>query len=376
MDLKVREFPDCDEDETTSDLTVTFFTFADGETGAWTGGPSTCAADQPETFIYPMCCVETDALPPVQIEACTPMTFTHLLDHPDVEFWEWTVDVPPTILGPEDGEGPNGITIISTIENTGTSVEFVTYNVAGFSGGECPAALLTITVVLYPELAVEMEPFTACATPFNPYELIPTVTGGQPASYVYDWFDGSSDPTLLIDNPVPGQQYTVTVTDGVGCSGTASVVLDVYETFPVDIDAPAIGQCFTDGAITLNANAEDGTPAYTFEWTSPMGNMSAGTSVEALEEGQWLVIATDSEGCMGEDSVSLDFFDSPTIEVSPGVIAVCPDNPNPQQIIAIANGGQPPYEFTWTTPGGIFSTGFIFADIIGSYSIFVSDFTM
>ena len=374
MDLKVRDFPDCQEDETTSDLSVTFFTFADGETGAWTGGPSTCAADQPETFIYPMCCSEQEFLPGDNIEACTPTVFSTLLDYPTVEFWEWTVDHGSAVIGPMGGSGPNGTQIVNTLENTGTSEELVTYNILGFAGGECPVASMMFNVLLYPELTVEMDPFTACATPFDPYELIPTVSGGQPSTYQYEWHDGSTDPTLLIDAPAVGQVYSVTVTDAIGCSGTAQVTLDVYETFPVDIDAPGVGQCFTDGPMTLNGSAEDGMPAYTFEWTSPMGNTSSGTSVEALEEGWWNLVATDSEGCMGEDSVQLDFYESPEVSVSPDVIAVCPDNPNPEQIIAIATGGTAPYEFTWTTPNGIFSTGFIWADVIGDYSIFVSDF--
>ena len=49
MDLKV-------DSNCTGPLKVTFHTFADGELGAWTGGISSCASDQPFSFIYPSSC--------------------------------------------------------------------------------------------------------------------------------------------------------------------------------------------------------------------------------------------------------------------------------------------------------------------------------
>ena len=379
FDLDVRDAPDCETDETYSDLTLTFFSFADGEVGSWNGGPSVCALDEPFFLTPPMCCVEVvnagENLDPI----CTDGIFNYTLDWAnfpgaaEVDFWEWTVSIGPGIVGPQDGQGPNGTTVISTIENTGTDMELVTYNFLGFAGGECPAIILEVNIEVYPELMVTMDPFTVCATPNNPYTIIPNVMGGQPGTYQYEWHDGSSEDQYEVAAPVPGATYVVTVTDDVGCSGTASVVLDVYETFPVEIDAPITEQCASDGTIDFSASASDGMPAYSFEWTSPGGSNASGPNITTDEGGQWNVVVTDSEGCMGEDSVQIEFWESPNVEVFPDQIAVCLDVPNAQQIQALVNGGQNPYEYEWTTPSQTFTTSFILADEIGTYNILVTD---
>ena len=50
MELLVRSDADCH-----SDLSVALFTFTDGETGAWSGGPSVCAGDKPLYVRYRTC---------------------------------------------------------------------------------------------------------------------------------------------------------------------------------------------------------------------------------------------------------------------------------------------------------------------------------
>jgi PKD domain/Secretion system C-terminal sorting domain len=380
MDLKVKDYPACKENETTSDLSVSFFTFSDGETGAFIGGPSICATDQPETFIYPMCCVELEILDALIDPFCSPGTFVYALDHPNVEFWEWTVygiqynDLPSTIVGPTDGSGVNGTNVINTIVNYGTTEEYITYEFVGFLGGDCPAVVKFVNLIVGPDIDVELSPLRVCATPFLPYELIPIVSGGNSSSYLYEWFDGTTDSILLIDSPVAGQRYSVTVTDVSGCTGTAAVVPDVYESFQVQINASALRQCLSDGPITIDVFADGGVPDYVFQWTSPTGELLSGMSVTTTEQGQWTVVAIDSEGCMGEDSILLEFWDSLAVTVSPEVPAICMYNPYPPMVIAVIQSGTPPYEFLWTTPGDVFSTSFIFVDAIGQYSIAVTDF--
>ncbi|MDX1478920.1 MAG: PKD domain-containing protein, partial [Saprospiraceae bacterium] len=55
FELTVRPVPVCDTDST-SDLSVGFFTFADGETGTWTGGPSNCGQGAPAFARFELCC--------------------------------------------------------------------------------------------------------------------------------------------------------------------------------------------------------------------------------------------------------------------------------------------------------------------------------
>ena len=372
LDLTVKDYPNCEQTPNSSDLTVGFFPFAHGETGAWKGSSSVCSADAPSVVKYPMCCVEDESLTEHYPEFCTPGTFAYTPDHPGVDFWEWVVNPPPNVVGPTSGSGAAGTTVVNTVNNTGVTTEIIEYVFQGYSGGNCPSVIKKVLVLAYPELVADMESFNACATPLTPYELTPDVIGGAGA-YEYAWFDGSTDATLLIDDPDPGQLYSVTVSDAAGCTREAAVTLNVYETFPVEIDAPLLAQCFSDGPIDLSATASEGTPGYTFEWTSPMGNNLTGTGIAAQESGQWNVLSTDSQGCIGEDSITLNFYESPEVTVVPDIAEICPFNPVPEQITALAAGGVPPYSFSWDMPNGSSANSFIFAQEVGAYSILVTD---
>jgi len=62
FDLKVKSFPDCLMSDSLSDLKLGFYTTADGETGAWTGGPSVCINDKPQIRYFKSTCEEGTGL--------------------------------------------------------------------------------------------------------------------------------------------------------------------------------------------------------------------------------------------------------------------------------------------------------------------------
>src|SRR5690606_24619071 len=97
------------------------------------------------------------------------------------------------------------------------------------------------------------------------------------------WHDMSTGPSFTVSEPTPGQQYSVTVTDAVGCSGTASVTLNVYQTFPVEITPTTLGQCLSDGPIGLSAEATGGSGSFTYNWTGPTGQMMSGSDISVTD---------------------------------------------------------------------------------------------
>jgi|GEM_PF-1042938 len=371
FDLTVRSFPDCQTDETTVDLSVGFITVADGEVGSWTGGASICANDEPIDIRLPGCCVDLVDLPGVHDPICSDGLFNWVIDPVNVQadFWTWTADA-GSVTGARDGDGATGTLILDNLVNPGSSAEVVTYTILGFDGGECPAVIWEVTVEVLPEILVELEPFRACATPTNPYMLVPDVSGGD-GFYTYEWQDGSSSSSLTLDMLVAGQIYSVTVTDGADCTAEASVTLDVYDGVDVEIDAPDLSRCIVDGSIDIDASADGGIPAYSFEWTTPMGNIVAGSSVPADESGQWVISVTDMDGCTGENSVMLEFFESPELEIDRP--SICLNNPRFEQLTATITNGQGPYEVEWDTPIGNRNGASILIDEIGDYSITVTD---
>lgn len=133
FDLKVRNFPDCTTDPSTSNLTLGFFTFFDSETGSWGGGQSICARDQPAKLTLPFsCCTllnDQDLLDTIS----SGETFTYEMNIPGVEYYAWIAN-PENVTGAMNGQGPPGTIFLDTLTNLTTSNQLVTYDIQGFDG--------------------------------------------------------------------------------------------------------------------------------------------------------------------------------------------------------------------------------------------------
>lgn len=121
-------------------------------------------------------------------------------------------------------------------------------------------------------------------------------TGGTPP-YTFKWSNGAMG--AAISNLSPGA-YTVTVTDGSGCTSTA--VVSIAAGFPpnVVISASTNANCSTPGSATANASAGAGGP-YTYLWNN--GETTA-TAIN-LSAGPHTVTVTDALGCTATASVTI-----------------------------------------------------------------------
>jgi len=372
FELQTRPYPDCNEDNSTMNLQLGFVTFADGEVGSWTGGASVCRLDQPLSLTLPMCC---DVLQEAYEELdpiCSEQQFVYSIYEDGVDFWQWTVD-PGLVTGATPGEGPPGTVIINTLVNNGDDPEIVTYTFLGFAGGACPVFQKEVTIEVYPKIEVTLEPLVLCATPNEPYTITPDVTGGS-GNYEFQWAPGGeTTSSIMVPNPINGTVYRVTVTDEVGCFGTAQMAISVYSTFPVDIIAPVTEQCAQEGPINLEATASGGMGDYEFEWTFPDMSNSSSPDIVTDQTGQHLVIVTDEEGCVGKDSIPIIFNEEPEVYIDAvdGTLAICDGQST--ELAAVASGGEPPYIFEWDTPEGPESGKNIEAFTPGTYVVTVED---
>ncbi len=372
FDLNVRSYPDCLTDNSTMDLKLGFFTTADGETGAWTGGPSVCALDQPLSLTLPMCCsviaTEDVDLDPI----CSGQNFAYSIDVAGVDFWTWTFNGGGSITGGTDGSGGPGSLIIATLNNSGSTSNTAMYTFLGFAGGACPVYQLNLAIDVFPQIVATIQPLTLCATPTNPYTITPDIMGGS-GNYEYAWSSGESTQSIMVANPVNGTTYTLTVNDDVGCFATASVTIDVYSTFPVDIVAPVLEQCIQNGPISLDVNATGNFPPFTYDWTLPGGGSAMGDHITSDVSGQHLVIVTDAEGCVGKDSVTITLDETPAVVIDAvnGITAICDGSST--QLTGQGSMGETPYVYEWETPEGPESGKTITATVPGIYTITIED---
>ena len=166
---------------------------------------------------------------------------------------------------------------------------------------------------------------------------------GGIAPVTLTWSDGSTAGTTR--NNLGAGTYTATITDGTPCEiirtftivEPAALILDANITHATDCDDT------TSGAINLLVAG--GTPPYTYIWSS-------GATTEDLfniTSGNYFVEVTDANGCSNSATYSITRPDPITLTVSNDINFNCDTHFVSQVNVAHAEGGIPPFQYSWTT---------------------------
>lgn len=168
--------------------------------------------------------------------------------------------------------------------------------------------------------------------------------------YVYDWSSGHIDSILT---GLGGGNYSLTVSDNLGCTDELSVEL----TPPDTLNGQVLGidvLCKDDNNGVAIASAIGGTSPYSYHWD----NLLVGDTLNDLSPGTYVLTITDQNGCedskeviIGEPDLltfDLELVDVTCYDDSDGMAAVIPD------------GGTDPYSYSWgdsvitDIPGGTY----------------------
>ena len=168
--------------------------------------------------------------------------------------------------------------------------------------------------------------------------------GGVPP-YAYSWTGGNAAGQTI--NAVGGLcagNYTVTITDAIGCSLPVNVTINEANILTVSIAGIAAncpGSC--DGSAT--ANPVGGTGPYTYSWST---NASTPT-ITALCAGSYSVTVTDANGCTANANINIGdgVAITATINTVDATCGLCDGS------ITVAGGGGSggPYTYLWTING-------------------------
>ena len=179
-----------------------------------------------------------------------------------------------------------------------------------------------------------------------------SVTGGT-APYTYDWSnDGPETPdndTQDLTGLVAGT-YTVTVTDMVGATSTASVTI----TQPAALALTSVithVTCFglLNGAINLSVSG--GVSPYTYDWSNdgPETPDNDPQDLTGLAAGTYMVTVTDANGCTASHTAMVN---QPTaLSLSTVVTNVTCAGGNNGAIDLTVTGGTPGYTYDWSNDG-------------------------
>ncbi len=211
-----------------------------------------------------------------------------------------------------------------------------------------------------------------------------TVTGGSETEpYGFLW-KGITDPAYVSttedQSAIKAGVYRVYVTDANGC--TTDRGLSLSEPLPLDLSlsvsnitcltAPA----YNDGAIDLTVTG--GKNPYGYAWTGPSGYTAGVQDISSLTEGSYSVTVTDDYGCQADIDTILTLPEPLTIDT-----LISNYNGFNVRCLGYSDGwlkvipltGLPPYNYTWTGPGGYTatSTDSIYGLRAGTYTVTVID---
>lgn len=215
----------------------------------------------------------------------------------------------------------------------------------------------SVSFTVAPTLSLTVSSTTVACSYACTSTITATPAGGTP-TYTYSWSGTGANPV----NPNAQNQvnmcvgnYTVTVTDNLGCTRTQTVAVTgptaISNTVAVTNPNCTGTQGSTVGSATVTAGG--GTSGYTFAWTPTVttGGSSPNSIGSGMPAGTYTVIITDANSCQDTTTVTL----VPPTPVSGNITTTtnptCP-NLNNGQLCVTAAGGSGAYTYTWSPAGG------------------------
>ena len=233
------------------------------------------------------------------------------------------------------------------------------YSVVVTDAHNCKDSIGAIVNTTYPTLQIsESVTKSVCGGPSGAI----SVTGIMPNSppFSYSWNTGQTTDNL--SNLFPGN-FTVTVTDKNGCTGTSTVTVGITNFFPINIDIAPDYCAKSIGSATAIPHAN---PPYQYLWnTIPTQTTAIATH---LTLGNYTVQVTDNYGC--KDSVPMIIGSLPSLSLETSVSPTfCHKNYGAVSVTAYGYG---PYNYMWlTTP--IDTSSAINKLSAGNYTVYVTD---
>jgi Pregnancy-associated plasma protein-A/SprB repeat/Secretion system C-terminal sorting domain len=239
-----------------------------------------------------------------------------------------------------------------------------TYTVTVSNGPTC-SEIATVVIMENSQLNTTVSGTNSTAVGLNNGTATANPTGGDNSTYSYLWSNGGMTQTITGLAP---NTYTVTVTDGAGCTVVGSIVISPFDcgAYGISVNGTNIN-CFgnNNGTATAVVNAGTGTAPFTYNWSNSAGNVA---TITGLSPNVYSVTVTDTNGCTATGSytvtqpLALSVNVSTTDETVPGA--------NNGTATAVPAGGTNPITFAWSNGG---NTGMIINLVPATYTVTITD---
>lgn len=261
---------------------------------------------------------------------------------------------------------------------TGTPVTGLvagTYYVEVIDGNDCTADA-SITISEPAAIAVTVASTDAnCGQ--NDGAVSVSSTAGGSGTYVSEtWVDGSMN-VITTPGSVFAGSYTVTVTDNLGCTGSAIANVQDLDgpVISLDLVNPATCNGTCNGSIDVNVTS--GTSPYNYSWSN---NPATGQGTELISDlcaGQYTLTLSDQNGC--QDNLTVDVTEPSLVDVTIDAATDASGNGlSDGTATASTAGGTSGYTYEWfigcppTTSTGI-TTALATGLASGDYTVVATD---
>ncbi|MDD3630554.1 MAG: PKD domain-containing protein [Bacteroidales bacterium] len=239
----------------------------------------------------------------------------------------------------------------NTASITVTPSATTTYTVTGSSGVGCSnTATVTVTVSSSPTINVTASPSSICSGDTS----VLTASGASS----YSWSTGDSTESITV-TPASNTTYTVTGSNGVGCSNTATVTVTVGSLTTINVIASPSSICL-GGTSVLTASG-----ASTYSWST--GGSTSSITVTPSVTTTYTVTGSSGVGCSNTATVTVTVGSLPTINYTTTQSHCGQSDGN---IITNVTSGIPPYVYQWSNGASSPNLNNISA---GNYNLTVTD---
>jgi len=201
---------------------------------------------------------------------------------------------------------------------------------------------------------------------------IVNVSGGNGAPFGYTW---SPNPplgqgTATVSNLCAGN-YTVSVLDASACP--ISTVVNIAQATSITPNVTS-GSLACNGVCTgsINSTPSGGSAPYSFSLVTPFGStLTSNPPYTGLCAGIYTLVILDAAGCIKQQTVNIQQPNLLTASYSASSVTcfgLCNG-----VLTGNANGGTPPYTFTWTSGSSSVASSFSNNVCAGSYTLLVKD---
>ena len=223
-------------------------------------------------------------------------------------------------------------TLTPTVDAAGLYILVVT------NGNNGCTSDASVAVILAPPATAEISAQTNVSC-FGTATGTATALAGGVAPFTYEWSNGGT--VEAISNLSAGT-YTVVVTDAEGCTATAEAVISQPSALILSATATAqTAPGVNDGTATASLNG--GTPAYSYLWS----NGASTETIENLAPGAYTVTATDINGCVQIQTVTVNEFGCALSAAISGQGISC-NGANDGMASITLNNATEPYSYGWS----------------------------